>query len=326
MAETIVVALGGNAILQPKQKGTYEEQYRNVLVTAQQIAALVQQGYNVVVTHGNGPQVGNLLIQNDRAKDIVAPMPMDVCGAETQGMIGYLLQQCLGNLLQHDRPVVTLVTQVLVDEQDPAFQNPTKPVGPFYTADEAERLMAEKGYQMKEDAGRGWRRVVPSPNPVGIVEEDAIRILVRAGALVIASGGGGVPVVRRGGTLVGVEAVIDKDLAAQRLALAVGASKLVIVTDVPRVSINYRKPNETALERITVTEARKYAAQGHFAPGSMGPKVEAAIRFLEAGGEEALITSLNCLAESLTGRMGTRILPDRRALIGSLPRTIDLEL
>ncbi len=310
MGETVVVALGGNAILQPKQGGRYEEQYCNVMVTARQITGLVRKGFQVVVTHGNGPQVGNLLIQNERAKDTIAPMPMDVCGSQTQGMIGYLLQQCLGNLLDHDRPVVTLVTQVLVDETDPGFQNPTKPVGPFYPEQEAQELMQEKGFRMKEDAGRGWRRVVPSPDPVEIIEKEAIQTLLSSGALVIASGGGGIPVVRRGVELRGVEAVIDKDLAAQRLAQALGASRLVILTDVSHVMLNYNTPEQVPLYRITCSEVKVHEAEGHFAPGSMGPKVKAAIRFVEAGGKEALITSLDSLLESLEGKTGTRILPD----------------
>lgn len=310
MGETVVVALGGNAILQPRQRGTYGEQLHNVAVAARQVAALVTAGFRVVVTHGNGPQVGNVLIQNERAADVVPPMPLDVCGAQTQGFIGYMLQQCLENELAGACPVATLVTQVLVDPADPAFADPSKPIGPFWTADEAQRLMAERGYRMKEDAGRGWRRVVPSPEPVEIVEREAIRALLAAGVLVVAGGGGGVPVIRRIGNLVGIDAVIDKDLAGMRLATEVQADRFVILTDVPQVMIHYRQPGEQALDTITCSEAEAYLAQGHFAAGSMGPKVRAAVRFVRSGGREAMITALATLEAAVAGEAGTRIVPD----------------
>ncbi|MCS7216456.1 MAG: carbamate kinase [Candidatus Bipolaricaulota bacterium] len=312
MKKTVVVALGGNALLQVGQKGTFEEQMQNVYNAAEQLAGLVLSGkWRLVVTHGNGPQVGNILLQNEAGKHLVPPMPMDVCGAESQGMIGYMIQQALHNVLaRHGRPdipVVTLVTQVLVDKDDPAFQNPTKPVGPFYTREEALRLKEEKGWQVVEDAGRGWRRVVPSPDPKAIVEREAIRILVENGAIVIASGGGGIPVVKEDGAYRGVEAVIDKDLAGERLAEDVGAQVFLILTDVDRVRLNFRKPNEVALERMTVAEAKRYLAEGHFAKGSMEPKVKACVRFVEAGGERAIIASLNQAAAALDGRAGTQI-------------------
>ncbi|MEN3010134.1 MAG: carbamate kinase [Candidatus Bipolaricaulaceae bacterium] len=312
MKKTVVVALGGNALLQVGQKGTFEEQMQNVYNAAEQLAGLVLSGkWRLVVTHGNGPQVGNILLQNEAGKHLVPPMPMDVCGAESQGMIGYMIQQALHNVLarhgRSDIPVVTLVTQVLVDKDDPAFQNPTKPVGPFYTREEALRLKEEKGWQVVEDAGRGWRRVVPSPDPKAIVEREAIRILVENGAIVIASGGGGIPVVKEDGAYRGVEAVIDKDLAGERLAEDVGAQVFLILTDVDRVRLNFRKPNEVALERMTVAEAKRYLAEGHFAKGSMEPKVKACVRFVEAGGERAIIASLNQAAAALDGRAGTQI-------------------
>ena len=308
----VVVALGGNAILQPGQRGTFEEQMKNVHTTCEQLAAMVESGkYKIVVTHGNGPQVGNILLQNEVGKEVAAPMPLYVCGAESQGLIGYMIQQNLTNLFaakgRPDIPVATLVTQVVVDKADPAFANPTKPVGPFYSAEEAARLKKEKGYDVKEDAGRGWRRVVPSPDPVEIFEKVAIRQLVDARTIVIASGGGGIPVVRENGGLKGVDAVIDKDLAGERLAVDVKASIFMILTDVAQVKLHYRTPQEKSLARMTVAEAKKYAAEGHFAKGSMEPKVRAAIRFVESGGEQAIITSLDRATDALEGKAGTAI-------------------
>ena len=310
--KTVVVALGGNAIIQPGQKGTFEEQMTNVHVTCEQLAQMVKSGdYRVVVTHGNGPQVGNLLLQNEAGKDVAAPMPLFALGAQSQGFIGLMIQQNLGNLLAEqgngDIPVSTIVTQVVVDKDDPAFANPTKPVGPFYSEEEAKALEADKGYNIREDAGRGWRRVVPSPDPIEINEKAAIRLLVEAKSLVIASGGGGIPVMRENGKLVGVDAVIDKDLAGERLAVDVGASIFMVLTDVDSVRLNYNTPDEKALSKITIDEAKKYAEEGHFAKGSMEPKVRAAVRFVEAGGEKAIITSLDQAVAALEGNAGTTI-------------------
>lgn len=238
----VVVALGGNAILKRGQRGDSEVQFENVRGTCRQILKMIKAGYEVVITHGNGPQVGAILLQNEEASGVVPAMSLDVCGAESQGLIGYMIQQSLRNLLEKQRmrvSVATVVTQVLVDENDPAFEKPTKPVGPFYNEEEARRLAMERGFTVVEDSGRGWRRVVPSPDPKGIVEEDAIKLLVESSAIVIALGGGGIPVVRRAGKLVGVEAVIDKDLAGERLAAAVKADILLILTDVDRVALNY---------------------------------------------------------------------------------------
>lgn len=305
----IVVALGGNAILQPGQKGTAEEQYANVRIAAGSIAQLVKEGYEVVVTHGNGPQVGNILLQNEAAAATVPAQPLDICGAESQGMLGYMLQRALTNeflKLGIKKTAVTLVTQVVVDPDDPAFQNPTKPVGPFYSAERAAELKAERGYQMKEDAGRGWRRVVPSPDPKQIWESQAVAELVAAGIVVIASGGGGIPVVKSAEGLVGVEGVIDKDLAGARLALDINADILMILTDVPQVCLNYRKENERRLSRVTTAELRVYQKEGHFAAGSMGPKVEAALRFAETG-RTAVIASLHEALPALKGQAGTVI-------------------
>ncbi|MCD5408855.1 carbamate kinase [Candidatus Bipolaricaulota bacterium] len=310
--KTVVVALGGNAILQRGQKGTFEEQLKNVYHTAQQLAEMVLSGeWRIVITHGNGPQVGNILLQQDAAKGVVPPMPMDACGAQSQGLIGYMIQQSLKNILAErgrgDIPIATVVTQVLVDKDDPAFRSPTKPVGPFYSEEEAKRLRVEKGWHVVEDAGRGWRRVVPSPDPKAIVERDAIRILVENRAIVIASGGGGIPVIEEDGALKGVEAVIDKDLAGERLAEDVKADVFLILTDVDRVKLNYGKPDERPIERMTVEEAKRYMAEGHFAKGSMEPKVRAAVRFVEAGGERAVIASLDQARAALAGQAGTQV-------------------
>ncbi len=310
--QLVVVALGGNAILQPGQRGTFDEQMANVHTTCEQLAQMVESGrYKIVVTHGNGPQVGNLLLQNEAGKDVAAPMPLFVCGAESQGMIGLMIQQNLGNLLaangKGDIPIATVVTQVVVDKNDDAFVNPTKPVGPFYNEEEAKKLESEKGYNVREDAGRGWRRVVPSPDPIEIHEKAAIRQLVDARSIVIASGGGGIPVVVEDGQLQGVDAVIDKDLAGERLAVDVQATIFMVLTDVDSVRINYNTPDEQAISRMTIDEAKAYAGEGHFAKGSMEPKVRAAIRFVEAGGERAVITSLDKAFDALEGRAGTTI-------------------
>jgi len=307
---TIVIALGGNAILQPGQLGTFEEQLYNVDASARRIAALAAAGHEVIVVHGNGPQVGNILIQQAAAEASVAPMPMDVAGAMSQGQIGYLLVQTLENHLRRLRrstPVACLVTEMVVDERDPGFANPTKPVGPFYDEARARTLMLESGYAMREDAGRGWRRVVPSPEPVQIVQLEAIKRLVEAECLVVCVGGGGIPVLRaRDGSLSGTAAVIDKDLAAARLALDVKADTLLILTDVANACVDYRGPNERALRDVSVEEMRRYVAEGHFKAGSMGPKVEACLRVAEAGGA-GIIASLTEAVEAIEGRAGTRI-------------------
>jgi carbamate kinase len=311
--KTVVVALGGNAILQPGQVGTFEEQLFNIDGAMRRIAELVEGGWRVVLTHGNGPQVGNLLIQNALAARTVAPMPMDVCGAMSQGQIGYMLEQTLQNHLRMRRlpvPVVTLLTQVAVDPKDKAFADPSKPVGPFYSEAEARKMMLEEGLAMREDAGRGWRRVVPSPEPVEIVPIAAVRDMLEDGICVICSGGGGVPVVRaRSGALSGIDAVIDKDLAAALLAREVAADALLILTDVPQAYIHYGAPEQQALGTVTLAEMRAYAAAGHFKAGSMGPKVAACMRFVEAGGQ-AVIASLTEVVSALAGDAGTRIVPE----------------
>ncbi|MBT9152197.1 MAG: Carbamate kinase 2 [Firmicutes bacterium] len=309
MSERIVIAFGGNAILQSKQKGTVEEQRANVHTACLAVADLVQAGHQVVVTHGNGPQVGAVLLQNDIAKEQVPPMPLDMCGAATQGQIGYMVQQSLTNILRERgmaRPVVSLVTQVLVNSDDPAFTSPTKPVGAFYSQAEALRFSTEKGWSMKEDQARGgWRRVVPSPDPIGLIEKEAVLSLLQAGAIVVTSGGGGIPVVEKGGQYLGVEAVIDKDLAGERLACDVRADTLMILTDVPQVAINFNTPEQVNLGTLTLDEAKIYQGQGHFAAGSMGPKMLAAIRFIKDGGRRSIITSLAMAGQAVAGLAGT---------------------
>ncbi len=312
MIKRVVVALGGNAILKPGQRGTIDEQRANVARAGVQIASMLRSGLDVVITHGNGPQIGNILRQNEESRRLVPPMPLDVCGAESQGMIGYLLQQSLANALaalEIPRRVVTLLTQVVVDPGDPAFADPCKPIGSFYTEAEALALSREKGFLMREDAGRGWRRVVASPKPLAIVERDLIRRLVQAGAVVIAAGGGGVPVVKGAKGLIGVEAVIDKDLAAACLGKEVKAQALLILTDVARVCLRYRQPDQVELAEITSREAGRYLAEGHFRAGSMRPKIEAALDFLAGGGEYAVIGALDDAERVWAGESGTVIRP-----------------
>lgn len=307
----VVIALGGNAILQPGQKGTAEEQITNVQRTVDQIVPMIAAGYEVIITHGNGPQVGSLLIQNEAAKDKVPPLPMDFCGAESQGFMGYMFCRLLrnslaaANLSQHEP--VCLVTQVEVAADDPAFANPTKPVGPFYDAAIAQLRAQVTGETWIEDAGRGWRRVVPSPEPINIVEKKLIASLVADAAVVVASGGGGVPVVRTGKKLTGIEAVIDKDLAGELLAREMGAHIFMILTDVPAVAVHYGTPEQKWLGAVSCDEMSRYAAEGHFKAGSMGPKVKAAMRFVENGGERAIIATLTQALDALKGEAGTSI-------------------
>jgi carbamate kinase len=310
--QTIVIALGGNALSTPHGDGSVDEQRAAIRQSAREIVKILEMGWRVVLTHGNGPQVGRLLLQQEHSKDLTPPLPFDVCGAMTQGEIGYLLQLGLQEEFRSKnikKSVVTLLTQVVVDPQDSAFQNPTKPIGPFYS--EANVLQQAKKFSLKKmgTGDRPYRRVVASPKPLKIVEEDSIKILVAAGHLVIACGGGGVPVVCEKGGLRGVEAVIDKDLASERLASTLGAEVLLILTDVERVAIRFGKPDQQHLQRISLAEAKRYLASGEFPAGSMGPKIEAAIRFLESGGKRAVITSLEKAQAALDGLAGTEILP-----------------
>jgi len=316
MRKRVVIALGGNAILQRGQKGSYDEQMENVRKTAKQIVDIaLDNDYEIVITHGNGPQVGALLLHMDAGQQLygIPAQPMDVAGAMTQGQIGYMIQQAITNELKRRgiyKPVATVVTQVLVDKNDPAFQNPSKPVGPFYDEETARKLAKEKGWVVIEDAGRGWRRVVPSPDPKDIIEKDIIKDLVEKGFIVIASGGGGIPVIEENGQLKGVEAVIDKDLAGEKLAEVVNADIFMSLTDVNGAAINYGKPNEEWLHKVTVEELKKYYEEGHFKKGSMGPKVLAAMRFIEWGGERAVIAALDKAVDALEGKTGTQVVKE----------------
>lgn len=310
-AERIVIALGGNALQSGSGPATAEAQLNVVKNTCSHIAKISGMGYEIAVVHGNGPQVGRIVMSSEAAKDVTPAMPFDVCGAMSQGYIGYHIQQCLKYALNRDNrnvPVVTVATQMIVDEKDPAFQNPTKPIGPFYSEEEARALEAEKGYTMKEDAGRGYRRVVASPLPKRIVEIDAVRQLWDS-CVVITCGGGGIPVVEKpNGTLEGVAAVIDKDYAAELLAEQVDADILMILTEVEKVSINFNKPDQQDLASMTLDEAATYVEEGHFPAGSMLPKVEAAMKFVRTyPNKKAIITSLDKAVEALEGKTGTVI-------------------
>ena len=305
MSKRIVIALGGNAL-----GNTPYEQLQLVTETAKPIVDLIAQGNEVVIAHGNGPQVGMINLGMStaaEAKAIKSDMPFPECGAMSQGYIGYHLQNAIGNELAErgmKKEVATVVTQVLVDENDPAFQNPTKPVGAFYDKETAEKIAAEKGYTMVEDAGRGYRQVVPSPKPIDVIEKNTVNALIKDGCVVITVGGGGIPVVRRDGKLYGTPAVIDKDFASAKLAELVKADALVILTAVDRVCINWGKPNQENLSEMTVEQAEKYCEEGHFAPGSMLPKVKAAISFAKAGGT-AIIASLENAGAAVKGESGT---------------------
>ena len=306
-----VVALGGNALLQKGDQDTAEAMRRSARFAAEVVAGIAEDGWEVVVTHGNGPQVGRILLQQEAASELVAPMPLDVCGAESQGQIGYLLQANIGDVFYErgmDRPVATVLTLTRVPGNDPAFLEPTKPVGPYYTDDEADRLSNERGYRLAAAPGQsGWRRVVPSPRPYSIVEAPVIRQLVGAGVIVIAAGGGGVPVVEEGPRLVGVEGVVDKDLAACILARDVEADALVIATDVDGVYEEFGTPEQRLLSTLAPDEGRRRLEAGEFGAGSMRPKVEAAVQFVEGGGAFAAICALADAGRALAGHAGTRI-------------------
>ena len=309
MAEKIVVALGGNALQSGKSEATAEAQLAVVKETCERLADLSEKGYEIVVVHGNGPQVGRILLASETAKDVTPAMPFDVCGAMSQGYIGYHLQQALKFALANrgiNMPVVTLLTQMVVDQNDPAFQNPTKPIGAFYSEAEAKELAETKGFTMKEDAGRGWRRVVPSPIPTEIVELDSVKKLMDT-TVVITCGGGGIPVLKKeNGDLEGTAAVIDKDFAAELLAEKVEADALMILTEVEKVAINFNKPDQENLGHMTYAEAQKHCDDGQFAPGSMLPKVMAAMKFVKANpGKKAIITSLAKAIDALEGKTGT---------------------
>ncbi|KKM81673.1 hypothetical protein LCGC14_1327440 [marine sediment metagenome] len=311
MKEKVLIALGGNALLQVGEKGTDQDQLKHVKETAHHFLDIIKEGYLISVTHGNGPQVGAILLQNEISKKNIPAMPLDICGAETQGFIGYMIQRLTYNQItkqSDDIKVVTVLTQVLVDKEDEAFKNPSKPVGPYYTKEEALVFEKEKNWTMIEQIGKGYRRCVPSPEPLEIIEAFSIKTLFDQKVIVISCGGGGIPVIKNDdGTLSGVEAVIDKDKTAAVLAKTINAEILMVLTDVEKAYINFHKPDQKALGNISVKEARKYLDEGQFGKGSMGPKIEAAIRFVEKGGKKSIITSLENALLALNGKTGTII-------------------
>jgi len=305
----VMVAMGGHAFMQKGEGGTIQDHERNAETIGRLLMTLVERDYHMVITHGNGPQVGNLLIQNECSKNEVPAMPLDVLVGMTEGSLGYILQQSLLNQLRRRkirRYVVTVVTQVLVDQEDPAFQNPSKPIGPFLSEETAKQRRDELGWKIRRDDSRGWRRLVPSPRPIKVLQQDMIREAARAGHIVVACGGGGIPIVEKpDGPYVGIEAVIDKDLTSSVLGVDVGAALLIILTAVPQVYVNFGKPNQKPLGAVTVEELERLHAANHFPPGSMGPKIEAAIHFLRQGGRRALITNPESLPLAIDGRAGT---------------------
>jgi len=313
MERTALIAIGGNSLIRAGQRGTTEEQLANAHATAKHIVQMVARGWRIVITHGNGPQVGAALLRSERAAQEVYTQPLDVCVAATQSEIGYIIQRAMEYELRQIgllTPVMTVLTQVRVDENDPAFSYPSNPIGPFYSKEVAEEKRARYGWDIVEDAARGYRRVVPSPEPVEVFEEHIIRKILDLGMIVIAVGGGGIPVIERANNLVlGREAVIDKDRASSLLAVSLGVALFIISTDVPQVFVDYKKPTQRALSSVTVRELEGYRSQKQFAAGSMGPKVESVIRFVQETGHKAIITSFECLIDALDGNVGTHILP-----------------
>jgi carbamate kinase len=316
MAKTALVAVGGNSLIRAGEKGTIDEQLANTRRTAEALVGLVRLGYHLVITHGNGPQVGAQLLRSERASDLVYPQTLDVCGAASQGEIGYLLAQSLQNELAAaglHTSVVSLITQTMVSADDASMQHPSKPIGPFYSRADAEEKKRVLGWQIVEDAARGYRRVVPSPEPIGILELDVIRSLVNRGVLVVSTGGGGIPVISVNGRLQGVEAVIDKDRASALLAAELGVDLYAISTDTDYIYLNYRKPGQTPLTRVTASQLEEHYRAGHFPPGNMGPKVESVLHFLRGGGREAVVTSYEHLCEAVLGLAGTHVVADADA-------------
>ncbi len=311
MSKKVVVALGGNAILQAGQEGNWDNQYNNIKGTAKYLAKLIQEGYNLVIMHGNGPQVGNILLQNEEARNVVPALPLDAISAESQGFIGYMMIQALQEelgALGVEKNIVNIITRTIVSKDDADFKDPSKPIGPFYTEEEANKLAKEKGWAVGEDAGRGYRRLVASPQPLKIIEAEAIKTLAEAGNIVVAAGGGGIPVSVTANGYEGVEAVIDKDRSGYKLAEEVEADVFMILTDVENVFVNWGKPEQKALETVTVAEVETYVAEGQFAKGSMGPKVEAALDFAKSRkGATSIIGSLEKVDAALRGESGTII-------------------
>lgn len=306
-----LVALGGHCLTNPDQEGTISQQEKNAEEICRTLVAVFKRGYNLVISHGNGPQVGEILIQNEIAKDTSPPMPLDVCVAYSEGSMGYIMQQALLNEMRKNNLknyVVTMITQVLVEKKDPAFSNPTKPIGPFFSKEEADKKIQGQNWKMVEDSGRGFRRVVSSPRPVKIIQRHMIKYLANAGNVVIALGGGGIPIWKKpDGNYEGIEAVIDKDLASGNLAGQIDADLLIIMTEVPKVALFFNTDRQQDLDRMTVEEAKKYLAEGYFPPGNMGPKIEGAIEYLSHGGTEVIITTPELIEEALDGKEGTHI-------------------
>ena len=313
--KTALIAVGGNSLIRAGEKGTVGEQLANARRTAAAMMGLIRDGWRLVITHGNGPQVGAQLLRSERASDIVPPQTLAVCGASSQGEIGYLLSQAMNDELAaagYNMPVAAIVTQMRVAKDDPAMLHPTKPIGPFYSRAVAEERKRQFGWQIVEDAARGYRRVVPSPEPLEIVELKVIRDLVERGVLVVACGGGGIPVVRENGCVAGVDAVIDKDRASALLAIHLHVDLFAISTDTDYVYLDYKKPSQRPLKKVELADMEAHLRDGHFPPGNMGPKVESALRFLRAGGKEVIITSYEHLYEAVLGRAGTHIVPALR--------------
>ncbi|MFH0815538.1 MAG: carbamate kinase [Methanobacteriota archaeon] len=310
--KTAVVAIGGNALIKKGEEGNIYQQFANARETCAKLIKVVEMGYDIILTHGNGPQVGDSIRRHENSRKTIPPYPLGVCVAETVGSMGYMLQQTMQNALKKSnirKDVVTIITQVVVDSSDPSFDNPTKPIGQFFSKQDIEDIAKTEKWTVVEDSGRGWRRVVPSPKPTRIVERDTIRDLLEKGKIVIACGGGGLPVVQlENGLLDGVEAVVDKDYASSKLAQQLDIDELIILTGVDKVSVNFGKPDQVDLDVLSVLDAKRHLADGHFPPGSMGPKIEAAIEFIENGGRRAIIASHDNLVEAVRGKAGTRII------------------
>lgn len=310
--KTAVVAFGGNALMGEDGNSTYAEQIIKTDIMCNKLLFLFDMGYRILITHGNGPQVGNFLMQQECLAENVPPMPLEACNAMTQGQIGYMIGHRLRNTFTKKnikKPIIVFITQVVVSEDDPAFNNPTKFIGPFFNKEQSDKLSREEGWLMREDSGRGYRRIVASPRPIDIIEKEEIAEMAHKDFVVIACGGGGIPVIRdEKGCLKGVPAVIDKDFAAEKIGTFIGAELLLLITPVDRVAINFGTPEQKNLSKITLEEAERYFSEGHFAPGSMGPKIEAAIQFLRSGGKKAIITSLDCIESAIKGEAGTEII------------------
>ncbi len=307
-----VVAFGGNALMGEDGNSSYAEQMDKTDLMCNKLLSLFDMGYKILITHGNGPQVGNFLMQQESSAENIPPMPLDACNAMTQGQIGYMIEQKLRNIFTKNninKPIIVFITQVVVAEDDPAFDNPTKFIGPFFDKENSDKLSRDEGWLMREDSGRGFRRIVASPKPVDIIEKEEIADMAQKDFVVIACGGGGIPVVKdENGFLKGVPAVIDKDFAAEMIGNYIGAELLLLITPVDKVAINFGTPEQKSLSKITLEEAEQYFEEGHFPPGSMGPKMQAAIQFLHSGGKKAIITSLECIESAIKGKAGTEII------------------